>query len=53
VVLKKTAVEKNRVKFRDPRLPGYEIGSRRTELSGDFRIGSYSETVINPLLGYD
>jgi hypothetical protein len=33
VVLQKSAVEKNRVEFRDASLPGYELGSRGIELS--------------------
>jgi hypothetical protein len=33
VVIKKSSVEKNGVEFRDASLPGYELGSRGTELS--------------------
>jgi hypothetical protein len=64
VVLNKSSVE-----FRDASLPGYELGSREIDLSwqlqnnGKKRIRlwkedfvcdlSHSETVINPLPGYD
>jgi hypothetical protein len=33
VVIKKSSVKKSRVEFRDPSLPGYEVGSRGIELS--------------------
>jgi hypothetical protein len=40
IVIKISSVEKNAVAFRDASLPGYEIGSRGTELSRVFGIGS-------------
>jgi hypothetical protein len=57
------------VDFRDARLPGYELGNREMELGWQLQNNgkeeirfwkedlmrdlSYSETVINPLPGYD
>jgi hypothetical protein len=40
VVIKKSSVEKNKVEFRDASLTGPELGSRGTELSRVFGIGS-------------
>jgi hypothetical protein len=40
VDIKKSAVEKNGVDFLDASLSGYELGSRRIELSRVFGIGS-------------
>jgi hypothetical protein len=40
VVIKKSLAESNRVEFREASLPGYELGSRGTELSRVFGIGS-------------
>jgi hypothetical protein len=40
MAIKKVSVEKSRVEFREASLPGYEFGSRGTELSRVFGIGS-------------
>jgi hypothetical protein len=71
-VIRKSAVEKNIVEFRDASMPGYELGSRGIEsclrnwqLQNNGKKGirlreedfmcdlKLSETVINPLPGYD
>jgi hypothetical protein len=40
VVIKKISVEKNRIEFRDIRMPGYDLGSRGIEMSQVFGTGS-------------